>query len=67
MINTPQPDGGSSQFILVFRDSDLPADYTIFATMDAKGLGVVNRITAEGSDADGVPNNPAEITSITLD
>lgn len=67
MINTPQPDGGSSQFILVFVDSDLPTDYTIFAQMDAKGVGVINRIATEGSDAKGVPNNPAQITSITLD
>jgi cyclophilin family peptidyl-prolyl cis-trans isomerase len=65
------PNTNGSQFFLVYQDStSLPADYTIFGTMDSKSLGVVNRIAAEGQDGSnpyggGKPNNPAEIIKVT--
>lgn len=70
MANSSQPNTGGSQFFLVYGDSDLPPDYTIFGTMDATGLGVINRIAAEGQDGSnpdgtGKPNNPAQIVKIT--
>lgn len=70
MANSGQPNTGGSQFFLVYGDSDLAPDYTIFGTMDTTGLGVVNRIAAEGQDGSnpdgtGKPNNPAEIVKIT--
>lgn len=59
-----------SQFFLVWADSPLPADYTVFGEMDPAGLEVVNRIAAEGqdgssADGSGRPNNSAEIVAVT--
>ncbi len=69
MANDSRPNTGGSQFFLVYLDSDLPPGYTVFGTIDRNGLGVVNRIAAEGQDGSnpdgtGRPNNPAEIIKI---
>lgn len=58
-----------SQFFLVYADTPLRADYTVFATMDEAGLEVVNRIAAEGQDGSspsggGRPNNAAELLTV---
>ncbi len=65
------PNTNGSQFFLVYADSPLPADYTVFGTMDQAGLTVVNKIQAEGEDGSfaasgggGKPNNPAKIISV---
>jgi peptidyl-prolyl cis-trans isomerase B (cyclophilin B) len=63
------PNTNGSQFFIVFADSELQPDYTIFATIDAKSLDVVKKIVADGDDGSnpyggGKPKNPAEIISI---
>ncbi|MBA8795530.1 peptidyl-prolyl cis-trans isomerase B (cyclophilin B) [Friedmanniella endophytica] len=62
------PDTNGSQFFLVYGDSQLDPNYTVFGTMDAAGLAVVKKIaeagTADGS-YDGQPKNPVEILSVT--
>ena len=66
----PQTNG--SQFFLVYRDStslDASPDYTIFGEVDPSGIGVLERMAAEGQDGTdpaggGRPNNPSEITSV---
>lgn len=60
------PDTNGSQFFLIYQDSDLPPDYTVFATMDQASIDVIGRIAAEGQDGSneaggGVPNNEAKI------
>lgn len=70
MANAGRATNGS-QFFLVYEDSPLPASYTVFGQMDKKSVSIVARMAAEGQDGsgqggDGKPNNPAEITSITL-
>lgn len=60
------PDTNGSQFFLVYQDSELPPNYTVFATMDQASIDVVGRIAAEGQDGSnqdgsGVPNNEAKI------
>lgn len=61
-----------SQFFLVYEDSPLSPDYTVFGAMDEASTGVVARMAAEGQDGSfestaggGKPNNPSEITSVT--
>lgn len=48
------PDTNGSQFFLVYQDSPLPPDYTVFGRMSAGGLNVVSKVAAEGNAADGV-------------
>lgn len=61
-------DTSGSQFFLVYADTDLPPDYTVFGTMDQAGIDVVGGIAAQGVDAaDGTsPIAEALITSVAL-
>jgi peptidyl-prolyl cis-trans isomerase B (cyclophilin B) len=43
------PDDNGSQFIIVYKDTQLPPSYTIFGTVTG-GLDVVDKIAAAGSD-----------------
>ena len=62
------PDTNGSQFFLVFDDSELPPDYTVFGRMSDAGLGVVREVAAGGvSPTDPpAPNVEARITGVTL-
>jgi peptidyl-prolyl cis-trans isomerase B (cyclophilin B) len=65
------PDTGGSQFFMVYGDSTLPADYTVFGTVDAPGLTVLDKIakggiTAGNSPEDGSPKVPVNIKSATV-
>ena len=62
------PDTNGSQFFLVFDDSALPPDYTVFAMMDDAGLEVVRGIARAGAGDAGPqkPNAEAHIKSVTL-
>ena len=67
------PNTNGSQFFLVYRDStglDKTPNYTIFGEVDPSGIGILERMAAEGQDGTnpaggGVPNNPSEIKSVT--
>ena len=61
-------DTNGSQFFLVWEDTDLPPDYTVFGTMDPAGLEVVGEIAAQGVAAEDEtsPIAEAHITSVTL-
>lgn len=48
MANRGQPDTGGSQFFLVWQDSPLPAQYTVFGSLDAEGLEVLGRMASQG-------------------
>ncbi len=59
------PGTNGSQFFLVFKDSPLPAAYTVFGRMSAAGLKVVQAVAAKGNAADGVaPKQPVTIESV---
>ncbi|MFT3886938.1 MAG: peptidylprolyl isomerase [Arachnia sp.] len=68
MAKRPAPNTGGSQFFLVYDDTKLPAEYTVFGTMDQAGIDVVGGIAAQGVDAaDGMsPIAEAKITLVTL-
>jgi peptidyl-prolyl cis-trans isomerase B (cyclophilin B) len=62
-------DTNGSQFFIVYRDTPLPARYTVFGTVDKAGLGVVRKVAAAGSDdsfgsGDGAPNQAVVIESV---
>ena len=64
-------DTNGSQFFLVFRDSALPPNYTVFGHMDDNGIAVVEKIAAEGHDSSygdgtGRPKNAATILTAKL-
>ena len=71
MAKTSQPNSGGSQFFLVYADSTLPPDYTVFGTIDDAGLATVQKGAAGGADdsngaGDGKPKIPVEIQKATV-
>ncbi|HSN11764.1 MAG TPA: peptidylprolyl isomerase [Propionibacteriaceae bacterium] len=65
------PNTNGSQFFLVYADTSLPPQYTVFGHMDPAGIAVVAKIAADGQDGSnnaggGKPNNPAKILSVSL-
>ncbi|MHB9863056.1 peptidylprolyl isomerase [Streptomyces sp. YIM S03343] len=60
---------GGSQFFLVFKDSQLPANYTPFGTVSASGMKVLKKIAAAGENTgqgDGAPNATVVINKATV-
>ncbi|SCF08258.1 peptidyl-prolyl cis-trans isomerase B (cyclophilin B) [Micromonospora haikouensis] len=63
------PDTNGSQFFLVYADSALRPNYTVFGEVDAAGLATLDRIAAGGiaptpedpAPVDGAPALPVEI------
>jgi peptidyl-prolyl cis-trans isomerase B (cyclophilin B) len=71
MAKTSQPNSGGSQFFLVYADSTLPPDYTVFGTIDDAGLATIDGVAAAGSDnsngdGDGKPVTAVDIQSATV-
>ncbi|WP_279365603.1 peptidylprolyl isomerase [Microbacterium testaceum] len=63
------PGTNGSQFFLVYSDSKLPPDYTVFGTMSPEGLQVVKNIAAAGTaggSPDGAPATPVTISAVTI-
>jgi peptidyl-prolyl cis-trans isomerase B (cyclophilin B) len=64
------PNTNGSQFFLVYKDSQLPPNYTVFGSIDANGLATLDKI-AEGGVAgggeDGKPASEVTIKSVLLD
>lgn len=72
MAKTAAPDSGGSQFFLVYADSMLPPQYTVFGTVGEPGLGVLDQIAAAGlanadpSTGDGAPAQPVTIEAASI-
>ncbi|HEV7452349.1 MAG TPA: peptidylprolyl isomerase [Pseudonocardiaceae bacterium] len=69
MAKTSQPNSGGSQFFLIYGNSQLPPDYTVFGTVSPDGLKVIDEIAkagSEGSQGDGKPKQPVTITSVDV-
>jgi peptidyl-prolyl cis-trans isomerase B (cyclophilin B) len=63
------PDTNGSQFFMVYDDTELPANYTVFGTIDDAGLQVLRDVAAQGTQtgaSDGPPQQPVEIESVTV-
>jgi peptidyl-prolyl cis-trans isomerase B (cyclophilin B) len=68
MANTGQPNTGGSQFFIVYKDTSLPPQYTVFGTV-TKGMNVVDRVAAAGATGttgDGAPKLPIKLTTLTV-
>lgn len=65
MANTGQPNSGGSQFFLVYQNSTLKPDYTVFGSIGEEGLAVLDKIAADGladgAQGDGKPREPVTI------
>lgn len=69
MAKTVMPDSGGSQFFLVYDDTELSPDYTVFGQMDEASVEVLREIAAEGTSdggPDGAPATPVTITGVTV-
>ena len=59
-----------SQFFLVYQDSKLPPNYTVFGKIDDTGLATLDKIAAggvAGGGQDGKPQLDVQVQSIGLD
>jgi peptidyl-prolyl cis-trans isomerase B (cyclophilin B) len=68
----PTADQNGSQFYLIYKDSPLPPQYTVFGTITS-GLDVLDKIAAAGAvdesgktATDGKPKNTVTITTLTV-
>jgi peptidyl-prolyl cis-trans isomerase B (cyclophilin B) len=64
------PGTNGSQFFLVYKDSKLPPNYTVFGTIDQTGLATLDKIAAAGvagGGEDGKPATDVQVKSILLD
>ncbi|GAS92013.1 peptidylprolyl isomerase [Mycolicibacterium brisbanense] len=64
------PGTNGSQFFLVYKDSQLPPNYTVFGKIDATGLATLDKIAAAGvagGGQDGKPATDVELKSVQLD
>jgi peptidyl-prolyl cis-trans isomerase B (cyclophilin B) len=64
------PDTNGSQFFLVYKDSTLPPNYTVFGTIDETGLATLDKIAESGvagGGEDGKPTTEVKVKSILLD
>ncbi|TCO49839.1 peptidylprolyl isomerase [Actinocrispum wychmicini] len=65
------PNTNGSQFFLVYGDSTLGPNYTLFGNVDPAGLTTIDKIAAGGitpgqnGPTDGAPKNPVTITTAT--
>jgi peptidyl-prolyl cis-trans isomerase B (cyclophilin B) len=70
MANTGQPDTGGSQFFIVYADTPLPAQYTVFGSISAAGVKLVANVAKKGTDnafgqGDGHPKVPVTLKQVT--
>jgi peptidyl-prolyl cis-trans isomerase B (cyclophilin B) len=64
------PGTNGSQFFLVYKDSQLPPQYTVFGTIQPDGLATLDKIAkagVAGGGEDGAPASDVTITSLLLD
>jgi peptidyl-prolyl cis-trans isomerase B (cyclophilin B) len=66
------PGTNGSQFFIVYGDSELPPQYTIFGTVDKDGLATLDKIAKGGQDnsngpGDGKPTLPVTVASMRID
>jgi peptidyl-prolyl cis-trans isomerase B (cyclophilin B) len=64
------PGTNGSQFFLVYADSQLPPQYTVFGTIDETGLATLDKIGdagVEGGGPDGPPAQEVTIKTLALD
>lgn len=66
MANTGAPHSGGSQFFIVYGDSTLGADYSVFGTIDAAGLAALDKVAAAGVEPKNGPNDGSPTAGVTI-
>lgn len=73
MANTGQQDSGGSQFFLVYGGTFLPPAYTMFGTIEAAGLDLLDTVGEQGHDGSldpspggGKPKVEVTFTEVTV-
>lgn len=75
MAKTSSPNTASSQFFIMLKDTQLPAEYTIFGKISDSNFDVLDKIYNQispvatqnaGSQGDGKPDKPLKITKVSL-
>ena len=59
------PNTNGSQFFLVYRDSQLPPNYTPIGTISA-GLTVLDKVATAGSDNSGGTGDGKPVLGVTI-
>jgi peptidyl-prolyl cis-trans isomerase B (cyclophilin B) len=64
------PDTNGSQFFIVYKNTQLQPNYTVFGTV-SKGIEVAEKVAAGGSDdsngqGDGKPKSPIKLNTLTV-
>ena len=70
MAHSAQPNSNGSQFFMVYRDSQLPPNYTVFGKIQADGLATLDKVAkggVAGGGEDGPPATEITIKSVKLD
>ena len=71
MAKTSAPDSGGSQFFIVYEDTQLPPDYTVFGTVDEATVAAISQVASQGTDdsngpGDGAPKQEVEIETVSI-
>ena len=72
MANLGQPNTNGSQFFLVYGDTSLNPDYTVFGTMDDATVKTLKKVAAAGianpspEDGTGEPKDKVKFLSVTI-
>jgi peptidyl-prolyl cis-trans isomerase B (cyclophilin B) len=70
MAHSKLPNSNGSQFFMVYQDSQLPPDYTVFGKIQGDGLATLDKIAkagVAGGGDDGPPAAEVTIKSMLLD
>lgn len=68
MAKTAFPDSGGSQFFMVYGDTALPPEYTVFGHLDGASVKTLEGVAEKGTstgDPDGPPKETVTIQSVT--
>ena len=71
MARTSQPNSGGSQFFMVFGDTQLAPEYTVFGTLDDASVKLLEKVAAAGTDNSegqgvGKPLKPVTFEKVTI-
>jgi peptidyl-prolyl cis-trans isomerase B (cyclophilin B) len=55
-----------SQFFIVYADSGLPAQYTVFGEVDAAGVALVEKVAKAGSDEANGPGDGSPVDEVVI-
>ncbi len=67
MAKTAAPDSGGSQFFIVYDDSPLPPEYTVFGSVDEATVQAIVQLAAGGTDESNGPGDGRPLTDVDIE